>query len=122
MTEQAWTLVLPDSPFTSANSRHHWRQRAQNTAVWRQAAHLLARQAKIPPSGHITVRLDYWPKDRRRRDPDNLVPGVLKPAVDGLVDAGIVPDDAPDYVTLTMPKIHPPRPDRQPRWELTITR
>ena len=38
------------------------------------------------------------PRDRLRRDQDNLVP-TLKPCIDGLVDAGVIPDDTPEYVS-----------------------
>lgn len=121
VTKSSWTLVLPNSPFTSANDRHHWSKRAANSRTWRDTTCWLARAEQIGPQSAITVELHYWPKDRRRRDPDNLVSGVLKPCVDGLVDAGIVPDDAPPYVLIRMPRIMPPRPDRQIRWELIIT-
>ena len=49
----------------------------------------------------------YRPRDKRRRDPSNLI-ATQKPILDGLVDAGLVPDDTPEYVNELMPKIVPP--------------
>ena len=43
-------------------------------------------------------------KDHRRRDADNLI-ATLKPFADGLVDAGLTPDDTPSFMTKHMPVI-----------------
>lgn len=115
-----WVLDLPNSPYVTPNSRHHWSVRSRKNRVWRSATALLARQARIPALDRIEVRLDYWPPDRRRRDADNLVSGVLKPCVDGLVDAGVVADDSPEFVRLAMPVIHEPRATRQVLWLLYV--
>lgn len=117
---RSWQLELPASPFYSANSRVHWRKKAELVRTWRHASAMLARSMDIPRLDRAVVSLDLWPHDKRRRDPDNLVPGVLKPAVDGLVDAGVLDDDTPEFVRLVMPVIHPPRKDRQVTWLLTV--
>ncbi len=123
MTE--WTLRLPWSkPPISANDRHHWRKRAYIVAEIRSTVHGLVEFG--PYSGltlpldadHITVGLDYYPRDSRRRDADNLVVPFLKACIDGLVDARVVADDDDGHVTRTMPVIH--APDGDPRLELTI--
>lgn len=54
---------------------------------------------------HITVQLHYRPGDGRRRDTDNLI-ASQKPAVDGLVDAGLIADDNPTHLTWWAPEIH----------------
>ncbi|QOH58941.1 hypothetical protein C6Y44_04080 [Rhodococcus rhodochrous] len=88
------------------NSRMHWSKSSRITKQIRTTAWLLAKQSTIPTGcAHLTVGLHYRPKDRRRRDADNLLP-VLKAACDGLVDAGLVPDDTPDLMTKLMPVIH----------------
>jgi crossover junction endodeoxyribonuclease RusA len=115
-----WTLDLPDLPYVSANARVHWSKRSTWNRGWREAAYWAARQQHVPRLDRAIVELDYWPADRRRRDPDNLVPGVLKPCADGIVDAQVIKDDAPEYLTLVMPRIHVPLDDRVPRWALTI--
>jgi len=61
----------------------------------------------VPPLTKITVELHYCPRDKRRRDPLNLV-ALLKPIEDGLVDAKVIPDDNPLYLEPMMPKIDEP--------------
>ena len=103
------TLWLPyATPPLTANQRLHWAAKARLTADVRRTAMLLARAAHLPRDcEHVTVALHYTPRDRRRRDPSNLMP-TQKAVVDGLVDAGLVADDTPDYVTETSPTIDPP--------------
>lgn len=121
MSGDEWVLDLPPAPYLTPNSRTHWSKRSAAAKVWRHAAWATALQAKIPPQDFIIVRLEYWPPDRRRRDPDNLVSGVLKHVLDGLVDANVVPDDNPQYVQAWMPVIHSPREDRKATWRVTIS-
>ena len=52
------------------------------------------------------------------RDDENLV-ATLKPACDGLVDAGVVVDDTPQYMAKEMPVIVPP-PEPGPRCWLVV--
>jgi hypothetical protein len=61
----------------------------------------------VPALCRFTVELHYVPRDKRRRDPENLI-ATLKPFVDGLIDAGVAPDDCPPYYTTTMPVVDPP--------------
>ncbi|QDF20231.1 hypothetical protein SEA_BRAN_49 [Corynebacterium phage Bran] len=124
MTE--YTLWLPYAlPPLTANQRMHWRRKADTVRDVRYATNVLARNAKLPQGvEHVTIELHYTPRDRRRRDASNLMP-TQKAVVDGLVDAGLVPDDTPDYVTETIPTIDPPQRDapgpRESRLYLTIT-
>lgn len=86
-------LRLPyTSPPLSLNSRDHWRTTHRKKAKLRGEVALLARHAKIGPYPRIGVRLIWQPRDRRQRDGDNPFP-TIKSAVDGLVDAGVVPGD-----------------------------
>jgi len=48
------------------------------------------RTALTPP---VTVDISFFPPDRRQRDVDNLVASI-KPAIDGLVDAGLLAGDS----------------------------
>lgn len=90
---QSWVLELPFTTPMSLNDRMHWRVKAKRTAEWREAACWLAKAAKIPPCRRVEVRLFYTPRDSGRRDPLNLVQ-TLKACEDGLVDAGVMPDDS----------------------------
>lgn len=118
--DRSWTLRLPFvKPPLSLNSRMHPMAKAKITKRIRLAAAVLARHEHIPALPAIHVTLTYTPRDKRGRDRDNLV-ATLKPLIDGLVDAGIVPDDTPQYVSWEPPVIT--EPDRRdPRLHLTIT-
>lgn len=117
----AWLLTVPlvirsrsrgreratgHRPLTT-NDRLHWRVKARYVAEIRESVAWRARQAHIPPQEHVTVQLHYAPGDARRRDAPNLV-ATSKPAVDALVDAGVVPDDTARWVEELMPVLHVP--------------
>lgn len=94
-------------PPLSANDRGaHWAKRARKIREVREATYWLAKQAKVPASQRVQVELHYQPKVRRRRDNENLAP-TAKACTDGLVDAGVVPDDADEFVQRYGPVIHP---------------
>ena len=116
----SWLLDLPANEVVSLNHREHWAKRNRKVQAWKDDTITLARAARIPRCERISVTLEHWPRDNRRRDRDNLVP-VLKAAIDGLVAAGVVEDDTPDRVTAMLPVIHKPRDDRQPMWLLTVS-
>ena len=80
----------------NANHRTHWRAKAEKTRFWR---HLAAEQFRgVPPvTGMVRVEvLISWP-DQRRRDTTNWAP-TGKACLDGVVDAGVMPDDSDRYV------------------------
>lgn len=75
----------------SANQRVHWATRYQTQQFWRGFALLLFKNKMRFERARVTVTF-RWP-DRRRRDVHNYVPLVVKPIIDGLVDAKVLPDD-----------------------------
>ena len=101
-----WVLDLPFTKQLSLNDRMHWAVKMKATKEWRDAALVLARHHRIPACKRILVELHYLPRTNQRRDPDNLV-ASLKPLVDGLVDAGVVPDDTEQWVDRQWPICHP---------------
>jgi len=102
------------------NDRMHWRKKAAITREVRSTTALLARVLHIPPCESVHVTLHYVPRDGRRRDPEGLV-ATQKPCIDALVDAGIVVDDSPEYVTWSPPVID--LPDRnEPHLYLVVER
>lgn len=105
--QRTWLLELPLTKPLSMNDRQHWRAKARLVAYVRRITCLLAQQQQIPSLTRIAVELHYAPRDTRRRDAINLA-ATLKPCEDGLVDAGVVPDDTAEYVEPTMPTIDPP--------------
>jgi crossover junction endodeoxyribonuclease RusA len=90
----SWHITLPaGTPLLNANQRLHHHPKAQLTKTIRDAACLLARQARIPNLQHAHICYVVHPGGVvRRRDPGNWAP-TAKAAVDGLVDAGVLPDD-----------------------------
>lgn len=97
MTGRTFTVQLPAGiELLNANRRIHWRRRAEITKAIREATHLLA-CGSVPRLQRAQIVAEYRPPDRRRRDVHNLYPSA-KAAVDGLVDAGVLPDDSDRYL------------------------
>lgn len=120
---QRWTLELPFTAPLSLNHRMNWAVKAKATKPWREAACVLAKAANIPACNRVSIELFYTPRDARIRDPLNLV-ASLKPIEDGIVDAGVLPDDNPLHHESAMPKITPkgpPRPGGNRLW-VVVTR
>jgi len=78
-----------------------------------------ARARHIPELDRIDVRLVWVVADRRRRDGINATP-TLKALVDGLVDAEVIPDDTPAYLSDHIPEIRYEK-GATPHLELTVT-
>jgi hypothetical protein len=118
---RVWALWLPARPFISPvlrprgrngkpkpqeprlplnindRTRVNWRVVARLTAYWRGEACRVARQAEIPPCRRIRVSATV----RRERDirvDERGEEERTKPLIDGLVDAGVIPDDTRDYL------------------------
>lgn len=105
-------------PPLSLNDRHNRWVKAKLVAEIRKDVWLLAKYHKIPAVEKITVQLHYAPGRRGRHDPMNLT-ATSKPAIDGLVDARVVPDDDSEHVHELPPEIHFP-PEPGPHCWLTI--
>lgn len=118
MPEIDLPLIAGKPPLT-LNQRLHWREKARRTRLVRDTVWARAKEAKLGRHDHITVRLHYAPGDTRRRDQDNLV-ATLKPCLDGLVDAKVIPDDTPLHVTWYSPEIHPGSGERRMWLEVTL--
>ena len=65
----------------------------------------------------VTVRITVYEPDRRR-DWDGSAGFAMKSVLDGLVDAGYLPDDSPRYVWPVVPKVEFDR--KRPRVEVEI--
>lgn len=113
MSVQTVTITLPwPTPRLSPNRRLHHRVRARETAAVRSNTRWLAKARRDQFGGLTTpfsVRLNYRPARAGRRDAGNLCLDS-KACIDGLVDAGLAPDDTGDYVHELMPKLHPAEP------------
>ena len=117
MTSLTITIPLPPKEVRN-NARVHWTKKARAVKQYRYEAYWAAREAMgivlnwKKAKVHITA---YFPT-ARHLDPTNLI-DALKPAFDGLEDAGVIVNDK---------NLWPERPvivtkDKRPRVELTIT-
>jgi hypothetical protein len=103
-TEQAaprtyTVFVIAPCKFMNANERHsHWSQRSGPTALWREEAGDAAAFADVPALERASITAIVHRTDRRTDcDSHNRYPTV-KACVDGLVDAGVLPDDCDKYL------------------------
>lgn len=106
-TVHVLTMPIPGIPskvLLTSNGRLHWRVKAKRTAVLRELAKVHAHNAivrgEVPKlqRAHIMI-VTTW-RDNRVRDPANWYPSY-KAAIDGFVDAGLLPAD--DYRHLEGP-------------------
>jgi crossover junction endodeoxyribonuclease RusA len=88
------------------NQRLHWREERRRARRWRSAAATAARDQIGHQVGPAVVHITLPVFRNLRRDPHNYFPTV-KPIVDGLVDAGLWPDDTPQWVTTIEPTLAP---------------
>lgn len=90
-------LDLPRSLWWSANNRHHWQVVRRKKA----AVRVLAKAAAMGTERFQVARLDvqvHYPTNTQA-DPHNVASTVLKAAIDGVVDAGVLPDDSSKHLT-----------------------
>lgn len=96
----------------NASYGHHRYERTEHVIEWRDAFWVLAKQARMPrlDAIHIVVECGM---SGRLQDIGNCYPSV-KAAIDGLVQAGVIPDDTGDHL-LSLNYLPPVRiPPRQP--------
>jgi crossover junction endodeoxyribonuclease RusA len=105
-----WIIVLPYTkpPLTLNGGTGSRYARAAIIKRLRIDARVLCRFHDLPMRNRLRVTLEYQPKDSRARDSINLSP-TLKAAVDGIVDAGVLPDDD-DAHCEQIPRILPKGP------------
>ncbi|NDK91748.1 hypothetical protein GYA93_19535 [Gordonia desulfuricans] len=113
-------ITLPFSrPPLRPNERPHWARKARIIKQMREMAAIQARLAKVGPQEPSVVTAIWHAPDRRRRDTSSL-DLLIKASIDGLVDAGLWPDDNPAHVVETRCRVIP-GPSTSPRIELHIT-
>lgn len=94
MTEPDYEVVfrMGVDEVLSENDRRHWRVKARRVKELRDLARQHAALGRAPHLDAARLVVTVSLPDRRRRDLHNLTPTV-KALVDGLVDAGLLPDD-----------------------------
>jgi hypothetical protein len=106
MTDGQWLLTLPfRRPPLTGNARwSHWSREREAQQKVQTATWALAKQKRLPRLDAITAELVWYKGDNRRADADNIAPTV-KPALDGLVKAHVLPDDNSDRVIRSSTRI-----------------
>lgn len=85
------TLPPPDSRLHAHNTGH-WRDKASAVKSLRAYAYVIGKAAKSKTFNRARIKYRFFVGDNRRRDSANLIQSQ-KPAIDGLVDAGVIRDD-----------------------------
>jgi len=104
---KTWIIDLPyDRPPLTGNGiqRMHRMQKGAVTKKLRSTTKQLVTKAGVPALAAVKVQLVWLVSTAHRRDEDNVV-ATLKPICDGIVDAGVVPDDTPQLMEKAMPTI-----------------
>lgn len=119
------TYIIPlsyDRPPLTLNQRLHWRaaERVRKELQLEVALRITLADPAIPKLTMPTVTLHWHPKDKRRRDVDNLGPTV-KACLDQIVRSGVIADDDTEHVRHGVPVIHPAACDVSPRLWLEVT-
>ena len=93
------TYRHPERPWTanSARSAAHWSKNAERTRRWRTAFRLLAQEQETPPLGPCRIIVTPYLQRKPAQDVGACAPAA-KAAIDGLVDAGLWPDDTAAHV------------------------
>lgn len=99
MQRREWTLTIPSMPLLSSNDRLHWAVKMRRVKDLRLIGCALARRRGIPPLVRAEIEVIVHPGSRTRRiDPSNYA-DTAKPVIDGIVDAGVLPDDNAQHLT-----------------------
>jgi len=85
-------------PWTVNKERKmHYHTRAKNVKLFREAFCELATDAEIPELQSMCIEATPVLSDNRLQD-TAACNGAVKAAIDGIVDAGIVPDDSNEWL------------------------
>lgn len=87
----SWTLEFGNYP-PSPNARLHHMSKARLTKYWREQSAWRCKIAAIPPLERIKVSAVIVRRSLGVADEDNDR-ARLKPITDGIVDAGVIPND-----------------------------
>lgn len=102
----------------SINVSKHWAARRRLLEPWKDAAwaHALIAKRKglWPAPGPVNVQVVLGFRAAARRDPHNYTGTVVKAVMDGLVRAGLIPDDTGEWATVIDPAISIQRDRAEP--------
>lgn len=115
ITKNRFEIVVPwPSSRLHSHNKGNWRSRAaevrrvrmMSATAARMAMDLVANQTDMQPRWQpmdaAILTIDFLAPDDRRRDVLNLCHS-LKPVIDGVVDAGLIPDDSWETLSIGAP-------------------
>lgn len=92
-----WELLFDGMP-PGPNARPNYHARARVTRYWRECAAVYARHVyQVPPLPRVRLSAVFFRRTIGVADEDNDR-ARLKPLVDGLRDAGVIPNDTRGFV------------------------
>lgn len=93
-----WLLTYPKRPWTvNAERRMHYHARAKLVKEWREVYAEMVKEQGIPALNTIGIEVYVTSRTKALADTGACF-AAHKAAVDGIVDAGVVPDDKGEYV------------------------
>ena len=108
-TATCWVLEDAERPWTAnAERRWHFQKRAQVVRDTRERWAWLALAEHIPPLMRVSIEATPLRTNARSMPDVAACYPTVKAAIDGLVDAGVIPDDTPfhlDRITFRAPEI-----------------
>ncbi|WP_406153171.1 hypothetical protein OG217_05600 [Streptomyces sp. NBC_01023] len=105
---RSWTLLMPYGDLLTSNQRLHHMAEHRLRKRLRQEAALTVRGQRLPSLERAAVYYVLHPRPiKRKRDPGNWSP-TAKAYVDGLVDAGLLPDDNSAHLLGPYPEMGAP--------------
>lgn len=113
--DRPWTLNAERSG--GKRGHGHWTTTRELTASWREAFFFLAKAQKAPSWTQAHVIVDATMR-HPISDTGNIYPAV-KAALDGLIDAGVLPDDTAKHV-LSITMNAPTRCEKDGRESMTM--
>lgn len=98
-----FTIDIPANLVHTLNARGHWTKHRAKIKALRELGAIKWREQQQPmlPWASISLWIQY--PDKRRRDVHNDM-ATVKPLIDGMVSAGMLPDD--DHTHLDGPHLH----------------
>lgn len=93
-----FAIAVPAVEVINLNDRTGWRAVHRQTVALRQRAGLTMRLLGRPRLEAATCTVAVFYPDTRARDVHNLM-GTAKPLIDGMVKAGLLPDDRDEFLT-----------------------
>lgn len=111
---RSWPVLLPyRRPPLSLNQKLHHMAEYRLKQRLKADTQLVVRAARVPSMKAVTAELVWFKGDNRRADADNIAP-TLKPVLDGMVAAGVIPEDNANHVLRTSTRIVLARDDPHP--------